>query len=371
MRSIPTSLGIAALLLLSGCTVGRFFLYNFPDARDYRKFPSRPLAAPSAQPYAVNTVAKAPRSVTVGGRDIGFEDYLQQNRTVAFLVVHHDTIVYEKYFKGYDAAHVHPSFSMAKSITSILIGCAVADGYIRDVHQPVTDLVPELKANGFDRVTIEHVLQMTAGLDLTESYTNPFGDDAQLYYGRRLYKRMAKLKLKRPPGKEWEYVSGDTQLLGLILERAIRSNGDTTRTITSYLQEKLWTPLGMEYPASWSIDRKQGGMEKTFCCVNAPARDFAKIGSLYLHKGRWNGQQLVPESWVAQSTAIDTTNGSARFYQYQWWIPSPEGDFMAQGILGQYIYVDPARDVVIVRLGMKEGHANWTELFRSMARVYQ
>jgi CubicO group peptidase (beta-lactamase class C family) len=153
-------------------------------------------------------------------------------------------------------------------------------------------------------------------------------------------------------------VSGNTQLLGFVLERALK-----TKTVTQYLQEKLWTPLEMEYDASWSIDHEKQGTEKIFCCINARARDFAKIGRLYLNKGNWNGRQIVSEKWVAESTKVDTTAGSADYYQYQWWLPSKTGDFNAEGILGQYIYVNPSKNVVIVRMGKKSGNVNWTDFF--------
>jgi len=358
-------------VLLSGCTVGRFFVYNFADTRDNKKFPSRPLAA-SAEPYhyVVAAEEKGPRTIKYDGKEQAFDDFLERHRTVAFLVIQRDTLKYERYFKGYDPSQVHTSFSMAKSVMSMLVGCAIADGYIKDVQQPITDFVPELKENGFDAVTVEHVLQMTSGLKFSESYVNPFGSAAKYYYGRRLYKNMAHLKLKRAPGKEFEYVSGNSQLLGLILERSLRAKGDQ-RTITDYCNDKLWSPLGMEYPSSWSIDRKEGGIEKTFCCINAPARDFAKLGSLYLHDGKWKEAQLVPADWVGRSTRVDTTSGSVARYQYQWWLPSQEGDFMAQGILGQFVYVDPSRELVIVRLGTKYGGVGWSRIFRSIASLYE
>ncbi|MGB3870038.1 MAG: serine hydrolase [Flavobacteriales bacterium] len=359
-----------AYLLLSGCKVGRFFIYNFADTNDHRKFPSRPLAAsPEPFHFAEAATEKAPRQITAAGKDLQFDAFLEKYKTVAFLVIQRDTIRYERYFKGYDPSRIHTSFSMAKSVMSMLVGCAIADGMITSVDQPVTDFIPELRERGFDKVTVEHLLQMTSGLKFNESYTNPFGDAATFYYGRRLYKSMAKMKLKAAPGEHFEYQSGSSQLLGWVLERALRKANDP-RTITAYLNDKLWSPLGMEYPASWSIDRKNGGIEKTFCCINAPARDFAKLGSLYLHQGEWQGKQLVPKEWVAQSTRVDTTNGSVQYYQYQWWLPSTEGDFQAQGILGQYVYVDPSRELVIVRLGTNYGKVDWTPLFRSLAKGY-
>lgn len=368
--TLRSALLLLACLLLSGCKVGRFFIYNFAGANDYRKFPSRPLAAsPPPFHYAEAAKEKAPKTITWKGREIPFDAFLKDNKTVAFLVVQRDTIVYERYFKGYDASHLHASFSMAKSVVSMLIGCAVADGMIASVQQPVTDFIPELRANGFGRVTVEHLLQMTSGLKFDERYSNPFGGAANFYYGRRMYRYMAKMKLEAPPGTRFEYQSGSTQLLAWVLERALRKAGDS-RTITAYTGDKLWAPLGMAYPASWSIDRKMGGIEKAFCCINAPARDFAKLGSLYLHKGNWHGQELVPAAWVAQSTRVDTANGSVPYYQYQWWLPSREGDFLADGLLGQYIYVDPARDIVIVRLGTKEGRVHWPSILRSLAQAY-
>ena len=258
---------------------------------------------------------------------------------------------------------------MAKSVIGMLIGCAIEDGFIRDVQQSVTDFVPGMAAKGWDKVSLEHVLQMTSGMDFNESYVNPFGTAARFYYGRRLEKNTMALGLARSPGTEFRYMSGNSQLLGLILERALRAKGDQ-RTVTQYLNDKLWQPLGMEFNASWSIDRKENGIEKTFCCLNAPARDFAKLGSLYLHKGNWNGRQLVPQEWVEHSTRIDTTNGSAARYQYQFWLPSDQGDYMMQGILGQFVYVDPARELVMVRLGTRHGDVPWPRVFTSLARNY-
>ncbi|MBL8000950.1 MAG: serine hydrolase [Flavobacteriales bacterium] len=370
MRHARPALLLLLALLLGGCTIGRFVKWNFADRRDYRKFPTRPLPA-SPEPFQYPVAAKevAPHTVKHEGKEIPFDTWLEKHKTTAFLVIRHDTILYERYFKGYDEGHVHPSFSMAKSVVSMLIGTAIADGLIRDVQQPIVDLIPELKANGFEGVTIEHVLQMTSGIDFKESYVNPFGTVAKFYYGRQLEKYTLQLKLKRAPGTEWEYVSGDTQLLGLLLTRALRAKGDD-RTLTQYLSDRLWTPLGMEHAGSWSIDRKKDGIEKAFCCINAPARDFAKLGSLYLHKGQWRGKQLVPGAWVETSTRPTTANGGVNFYRYQWWLPGTPGVFNAEGILGQFIHVDPANDLVIVRLGGGYADVPWTQVFREITPGY-
>lgn len=255
---------------------------------------------------------------------------------------------------------------MAKSITSLLIGCAIDDGYIQSVSEPVIKYVPELKKNGFsETLTIKHLLQMMSGIKFNESYSNPFGDAATYYYGTNLRKAIARMKPLHEPGMNFEYSSGDTQLLGLVLERALKG-----RTITDYLEDKIWKPLGMEYDASWSLDRKNNGLEKTYCCINARARDFAKIGRLYLNKGNWNGVQIVSKKWVEESTVADTGLNDVNYYKYQWWLPTQNGDFMAEGILGQYIYVNPAKSLIIVRLGKNNGNDAWESLFLSIANAY-
>lgn len=353
---------IITSILLTSCQLGRFVFYNFADIKDHEKFQSRPLSAHTS-PFNFQSTSKGkfPKQLM----DIPFDKYLEDNNTVAFLIIKNDTIQYEKYFKGYDNESVVPSFSMAKSVTSILIGCAIDEGLIKSVDEPITNYIPELIKNGFDKVTIKHLLQMTSGIKFNESYVNPFGDAASFYYGLNLRKEIGKMKLKTEPGKKFEYVSGNTQLLGLVLERSLKE-----KTITSYLQEKIWTPLEMEYDASWSIDRKKNGLEKTFCCLNARARDFAKIGRLYKNKGNWNGKQIVSQKWVEESTKLDTSEGSANYYQYQWWLPTPNEDFMAEGILGQFVYVNPKKDLIIVRLGKNEGKADWWTIFTSLSKAY-
>lgn len=353
---------IVTSTILTSCQLRRFVFYNFADIKDHKKFQSRPLTAnASSFNFQTTNKGKFPKELN----NIPFDKYLEDNKTVAFLIIKNDTIQYEKYFKGYGKESIVPSFSMAKSVTSILIGCAIEEGLIKSVDEPITNYIPELKKNGFDKVTIKHLLQMTSGIKFNESYINPFGDAASFYYGLNLRKKIGKMKLKTEPGKKFEYVSGNTQLLGLVLERSLKE-----KTITSYLQEKIWTPLEMEYDASWSIDRKKNGLEKTFCCLNARARDFAKIGRLYKNKGNWNGKQIVSQKWVEESTKLDTSEGSANFYQYQWWLPTPNEDFMAEGILGQFVYVNPTKDLIIVRLGKKEGQADWWTIFTSLAKAY-
>lgn len=360
---------LAFILCLASCKIARFGYYQKSNITDHKIFPNREIAAP-AETFEFH---RRDRNIEVDSftltipqkKDrepekvrISFEDYLIDNKTVAFLIIRNDTILYENYFKKYDEESIVNSFSMAKSFVSALIGCAIEDGYIESTSQPITDYLPELEDNGFDQITIDHLLDMRSGIKFNESYLNPFGEVASFYYGRNLRKQISKLELEITPGTTTNYRSVDTQLLGLLLERALK-----TMTVTEYLEERIWQPLGMEYDASWSIDKKKDGLEKTFCCLNARARDFAKFGRLYLNQGNWDGRQIVPESWVAESTSIDSTKGEDSYYNNQWWIYE-DGIYAAEGHLGQLISVHPENDMIFVRLGSKWGKtSSWTKVF--------
>lgn len=364
-RFIKKSLLILSLLTsltLSSCTFYKILIHNFSEVDDYELFPSKELTVSDSPFHFAEkfSPSKVPDRIKIGKKSfIGLNHFLELQNTLAFLIIKNDTLIYEKYFNEHSESSISQSFSMAKSITSILIGCAIDDGLIKSVDQPVTDYVPELKSNGYDKVKIKHLLQMTSGMDYTES-DNPFGLHPHFYYGPDLEEKLINLKLKETPGKRFEYRSGENQLLGLILKRALK-----TKSITEYTQEKLWTPLGMEYAGLWSTDDK--GFEKTFCCLSACAKDFAKIGRLYLNKGNWNGNQIVSPRWVEESTKVDTTEGSVWYYQYQWWLVRKDhGDFCADGHLGQFIYVNPKKQMIIVRLGKALGDINsseWKSLF--------
>ena len=353
-------------LIFNSCTVGRFVYYNFANITDHKIFPERNLVADSVKfIYKMRAVPKPPKSISYNGVEKSFNDFLDASETVAFLIIKNDSIYYEKYLNGYAQDDIIASFSMAKSVTSILIGCALDDKLIQSVDEPVTNYIPELKENGLEKLTIRHLLQMMSGVRFDESYSNPFGDAATYYYGRDLRKAVGKRKLRTAPGTEFAYSSGDTQMLGMVLERALKG-----KTITAYLQEKIWTPLGMEYDASWSLDKKENGLEKTFCCLNGRARDFSKIGRLYLNKGNWNGKQIVSESWVKESTIADTMKGQPSFYKYQWWLPNAKGDFIAEGILGQFVYVNPRSNVILVRLGKSSGNVDWAVVLENLSEKY-
>jgi CubicO group peptidase (beta-lactamase class C family) len=350
-------------------TVFRIVRYNVSGVDDYKIFASRPLQASQTSFHFMESsdISRVPQMVDLGEKgNIALDTLLQSNNTTAFLIIKDDTILFEKYFNGGARSSPSLSFSMAKSFLSALIGTAIDDGYIQSVDQPVTDFVPELAANGFERVTIEHLLQMTSGMDYVEN-DNPFGIHPRFYYTRSLESEILKLKAGGESGQQFTYKSGENALLGLILTRALGA-----KTITEYMQERLWEPLGMEHDGAWSIDHEGGGLEKTWCCLSATARDFAKLGRLYLNGGNWSGQQVLSQEWVEQSTKIDTTAGSAWNYQYQWWLVSQEGrDYMAIGHLEQYLYINPEERVIIVRLGTGGGELDrqdWLEILEFLAK---
>lgn len=347
---------------MSSCQVSRFILYNFADINDYRKFPSREIKAPAEHhPFERSWTGKFPSKIN--GEPL--EEFLIKNNTVAFLIISNDTIHYENYFYNYHPNSLIPSFSVTKSILSLLIGCAIDDGYIQSENDNVTIYIPELKKNNFDKVKIKHLLQMTSGIEFSEKYYTPFSDAARFYYGKNLRKKLLKMKLKNEPGKKFEYHSGNSQLLGLVLERALKG-----KTISQYLQEKIWIPLGMESDATWSLDWGKNPIEKTFCCFNATATDFAKIGRLFIHKGVYQGKRIISDEWISHILKPENSEGSVSYYQYSWWLPHPGQDILADGHLGQYIYVYPAKKLIIVRLGKNTGKVDWWKFFKELANQY-
>jgi len=269
--------------------------------------------------------------------------------TLSFLIIRNDTLIYKKYAEGFSESSVMTSFSIAKSFTSALLGIAIKEGRIKSVQQPVCDFIPELANKGFQNVKIIHLLKHTSGIG-----NNSGSSSSQNYYGRDLREDVLELKVQKKPGEHYQYENSNTELLGLILERA------TGQSLSVLLEEKIWKPLGMEYDATWSIDnKKDNGIEKAFCGINARSIDFARFGRLYLKKGNWNGKQIIPEQWVKESTHRDTLDGGKWNYQYHWLLgPKEYGSFFAVGLYGQFIYIYPKKNVVIVRNAKTNIHKN-------------
>ena len=273
-------------------------------------------------------------------------------QTIAFVVVKNDSLIHEQYWDGFGEDSYSNSFSMAKSFVSILIGMAIDEGKIKSVDQKVGDFLPEFKTGENSKLTIKHLLTMSSGINFDEDYADPFAYPAKAYYGSDLEKLTYEYKITTEPGKEFIYLSGNTELLSFILEKA------TGKRISEYASEKLWQPIGAKNSAFWSLDHKDG-KEKSYCCFNSNAPDFARVGKLYLDSGKWNGHQLISSQYVIHSTepADLLSEGKKNDeYGYSWWLmPDYKGHriFYARGILGQYIICIPDKNMVVVRLGKK------------------
>ena len=319
--------------------------YNFANIDDYKKFTNNTVVTGEAQPWDLSTdYNKNPLPAAL-------KKMLEDLETIAVVAIKNDSIIQEYYWDGYSDSSLSGSFSMAKSITSLLIGAAVKEGKIQSIEEPVGNYLPEFKTGDKAKVRIVDLLTMSSGSNWDESYANPFSVTTELYYGHDAYKVAAGVSISQPPGKLHRYKSGDTQLLGLILEKA------TGKSLSAYASEKLWQPMGAEHAALWSTDHI-GGTEKAYCCFNSNARDFARLGRMMLDSGRWKGNEIIPRDYYLQSIKPcmipDDMGERCTYYGYQWWImPSRPEIFYARGILGQYVIVIPSKKTVIVRLGKK------------------
>jgi CubicO group peptidase (beta-lactamase class C family) len=373
----------AMYLLTPYSGFARALVWMDADIKDYEKFPARTMnnAPPlfnfetvdsttqnqylrvldtivASQPSSPNTVTRA-----------SFDELLASTETTAFLIIKDDRLIYENYFNGYERDSINTSFSVAKSFVSALVGISIDEGLIDSVDDPITKYIPELqnKDSRYSAITIKNLLSMASGLRYLEEET-PFSDDTKTYYDPNLRAIALSAVIEGEPGERFHYNNYNYLLLGIILERA------TGMPVAKYMEEKLWKPLGMEAPASWSLDSETNGFEKMESGINARAIDFAKFGRLYLNNGsNWNGEQTISEKWVSTSTSANSTNDPSMEYQYGWWIYPPQDDvdnnrhFSARGNLGQFIYVALEERLVIVRHGYDFGNVNWISLFGSIA----
>jgi len=319
-----------------------------PSIEEYTIFENREVKAGNYQAWhksALYNSAKIPAPL---------EPRFSEMQTVAFVVIKNDSLIHEQYWDGYNEDAHSNSFSMAKTFVSILIGAAIDDGKIKSVDQPVSDFLETFKEGENQKLTIKHLLTMSSGINFDEDYVSPFAYPAQAYYGSEIIELTNKYKVTEEPGKKFKYLSGNSELLGMIIEKA------TGKKLSEYMSEKLWTPIGAKNSAFWSLDHKDG-MEKAYCCFNSNAPDFARIGQLFLDTGKWNGTQLINQEYVLNSIIpadlVNDSDGEKNDkYGYAWWlIPNYRNHsiFYARGILGQYIVCIPDKNLVVVRLGKK------------------
>jgi len=353
--SIVVLLGLAVLALIATGNqqvlygIGKTYLIgkSKPDIDDLHYFETRKIPADQPQPWVKSAQFG---QVTPGANWLARFDSME---TTALLVIHRDSLLFEGYYRDGSDTLRSNSFSMAKSFTAILIGVAVDEGYITSLDQPVSDFIPEFAEGKGAVLTIRHLLQMASGIPFGESYNSPFGFMAKAYYGKNLVEETMKYRVESEPGTKWAYEGGNTILLGMILERA------TGRTVSQYFFEKIWSCIGAESAAYWNID-KPGGLEKTYTGVYATAKDFARIGKLWMGGGVWENDTLVSPSFVAESVRpcnIPDENGEpCTWYGLHWWIGSHKGHemFSCRGLRGQYIICIPSLELLVVRTGHQQ-----------------
>lgn len=363
MRRIKKALKIIlytllALLVLANAFIlftGKFYLYRAvyytylhgqsgPGIFDQDYFHSRTIKHDQPQAWLYGKKRKL---------DSNFEKKIDGFKTTGFLIAKNDSILYEKYTNDGTESTVSNSFSVAKSVVTLLAGCALEDGKIKSLDQPVKDFLPWIKEEA-GTVTIRHLMGMCSGMEWGESGGNPLSDNAEAYYGTDLEAHLKRISFTEKPGEQFIYKSGNTEMLGLVISKAVG------KTLSEYASEKLWIPMGAESDAFWSLDHKNG-VEKYYCCMYATLRDFARFGKLMLHDGKWNGKQLVDSAFVAESVrpcaAKDEYGGKNTRYGLGWWMLDHKGEhvFYMRGILGQYVICIPAHGLIIVRTGHKRG----------------
>lgn len=272
---------------------------------------------------------------------------LKESQTVSFLVIKNGKLLHEEYWDGYNKNSVTNSFSMAKTVTSLLLGAAIDDGRIKSENQFFSDFYPEFSPTEYGKfLTLKNLITMESGLDWDEKYHNPFSPNAKAYYGNHLFDAVMNQKIVKMPGKSYVYQSGNTQLLGFAIKKAVNM------PLASFASKKLWNPLGMEQNAYWSTDENK--MEKSFCCIHSNSRDFAKLGQLILEEGKVDSLQIIPQDYIKKM--ITPTKESNYSYGYGIWInPNFEYPYYYfRGILGQYIVIVPNEKLVLVRTGNNE-----------------
>ena len=277
--------------------------------------------------------------------------YMAGQRSAALLVVHDGKLRLERYGLGFDGQGRWTSFSVAKSFTSTLVGAAVKDGFIKSLDDKVSLYIPDLKGSAYDDVSVRQLLTMTSGVKWNEDYADPQSDVARFNNHQpedgveALVSYMRKLPREAPAGSRWLYSTGETNLVGTLVQQA------THKPLATYLSEKIWVPAGMEQQATWILSKT--GKEIGGCCVQATPRDYARMGVFILNGALVNGQSIVPDGWWAEATTKRTEIGlPGRGYGYQWWTYD-DGSYTARGIFGQGIFIDPQRKLVIV------SNANW------------
>ncbi|MFC6152945.1 serine hydrolase domain-containing protein [Nocardioides yefusunii] len=336
-------------------------------------FDYRTVTAGAPRPLTATPV-DLPTQVPWKGKQVDLAEFLDTTHTNSLVVLHDGELVHEWYADGFDAGTLQPSFSVAKSVVSLLVGQAIGRGELSE-DDLLVDVLPDLRTGGdYDKITVAHLLDMSAGVDVSEVYNEmwPFTGTSLMFLTRDLEKFVAdRTEVDRTPGEKADYRSVETMLLGLVLEKA------TGKNLSTLLSEGIWTPTGAEADARWSLDAAdtddRAGVEKAFAGINATARDFARVGQLVVDGGEADGEQVLPAEWIDRiSTSAVVMEAYDQGYSAQWWHPwTDREDFTAIGIYGQYVYVDPASRTVVVKLsdhGTEQDEDETLDVLRDVAQ---
>ncbi len=346
----------------------RAIMWRKSDTGDWERFPARIVAA-SPDPVTFENGALPPGALATivvpsSEQPVGLDDALEESGTTAFIVLQNDRMLTERYYNDSYHDDTQTSFSTAKSFVSTLVGIAIDEGFIASLDDPVTDYIPELaqRDERMGDITLRHLVSMSSGLRYVERGM-PWTDGSRTYYSPDLRAAALSVEVVEPPGTTWVYNNYNPLLLGMVLERA------TGMSVAGYLETRLWQPMGAEADGSWSLDSETSAFEKMESGINGRAVDFLKLGWLFLNGGRNGDLQVVSQAWVEEATRVDTTTDPADHYQYFWWIDETHDAFYAAGNHGQFIYVVPDQELVILRMGDRFGYEieQWVEILGGMA----
>ena len=306
---------------------------------DYEYFDNREIKSANPQPWALhkqyNTIDESDK----------LKELNDERKTKSFLVIKNDSILFEKYYDGHKQTDISNSFSVAKSIVTSMLGKAIMEGKIKSLDQPVSDFFEEYKNGLASELTVGDLASMSSGMKWNEKYYSVINITSESYFTDDLRSVILGQEIENKPGKGFRYSSGDTQLLAMIIEKA------TGTSLSNYLSQKFWDPMGAENLALWQIDSEESGMEKAYCCIAATARDFARFGKLYIDKGKWGDTEILDSSFVELS--LNPVFDDSPFYGYGWWLYEYEGKkvFTMNGHRGQFVISFPDENIIIVRQG--------------------
>lgn len=369
---------IVTISIYSPVFLGRVLTHWDSSVTDYKVFPERVIQKSDKSYTYMKNINSSLNDLVVdySGKQKTLSEFVKSTKTTSFIIAKNDEIIYEQYANGYDENSINTSFSMAKSIVSLLIGKAIENGNIKSVKEPIANYIDEFKDKDIGKTTIEDLLLMRSNIVYREKPLW-FGDDTLIYWHSDLRKlALSQTKLTDEYKGNFHYNNYHPLLLGIILERS------TGISVSGFFEREIWQKIGAEHDASWSLDSDKSGFEKMESGINFRAVDFLKIGSMVLHHGYWNGSQVINGDWLDASTLcqfpINESEYSNSFlanknigYKYMWYsTPSEQGgyDIIAWGKSDQILYISPSNNLVILRTGKTDGGVDdWAQLLCALS----